>query len=79
MMSSSDGSFSPAASRMAAADLLGRTAGETVKRLSKDDAGSTWLWEVGSEVRMEVMAWDVDVRERACVISCFSFACVQGL
>ena len=60
---------------MAAADWFGSTAGESVKSESKEDAVRTRLFERGTEGLMDAIAWEVEVRETACVISCFSFAC----
>ena len=74
MISSSSLSFSPIASFRAAADLLGKTAGEMVNRTSKDDAASTRLVERGAEGSMDVIAYDVDIKERACFMSCLSLA-----
>ena len=73
-MSSSSMSFSPIDSFMAAADLFGRTAGEMVNRASKDDAVSTRLVERGAEGLMDAIAYEVDVKERACFMSCLSLA-----
>lgn len=50
---------------MAAADLLGKTAGDTVKRVSKDDAERGYWAFCRVEGWMEVIAWDEDVKERA--------------
>lgn len=60
---------------MAAADWFGSTAGESVKSEPKEDAVRTRLFERGAEGFMEAIAWEVEVREMACVMSCFSFAC----
>lgn len=49
-------SLSPISSFMAAADLFGKTAGETVKRVSKEDAVSTRLFERGAEGLMDAIA-----------------------
>ena len=58
---------------MAAADLFGSTAGEMVKSESKDEA-ERWLVVCLAEALIEVMACEEEVRERAWVISCLSFA-----
>jgi len=60
---------------MAAADWFGRTAGESVKSESKEDAVRTRLFERGTEGLMDAIAWEVEVRETAWVMSCFNFAC----
>lgn len=60
---------------MAAADWFGRTAGESVKSESKEDAVRTRLFERGAEGLMDAIAWEVEVRDKARVISCFNFAC----
>jgi hypothetical protein len=70
-------SLSPIARRIAAADLFGSTAGESVNRVSKDDAVRTRLCEWRVDGVMEAIACDVEVRESACVMSCFSLACVK--
>ena len=63
---------------MAAADLLGSTAGEMVNSVSNEDA-ERWLVVGLLEVLMDVMAWELDVKERACVMSCLSFAYEEPL
>lgn len=72
-------SFSPIASFMAAADLFGRTEGDIVKRVSKDDAVSTRLFDRRAEGLIEAMAYEVDVKERACLMSCFSLASTASI
>ena len=46
-----------------------------MKSESKEDAVRTRLFERGAEGLIDAIAWEVEVRETACVISCFSFAC----
>jgi len=70
-------SLSPIARRIAVADLFGSTAGASVNRVSKEDAVRTWLCEWGTDGLMEAIACDVEVKEIACVMSCFSLACVK--
>jgi hypothetical protein len=76
------------ASRIAAADLFGRSAGDKENNVLKEDGKSTggfwgtWWCIVavdddnclGADGEIELMACDVDVRVRAWVINCFSFA-----
>lgn len=57
--------MSPSAIRIAAADLLGKTAGDTVKRVSKAETGKMELLVFLPEIWMEVMACEVEVRESA--------------
>ena len=61
---------------MAVADLFGRSAGAIVKRVWKADGSKTgWerciVWPLVA-VEMDEMAEEVDVRVKACVISCLS-------
>jgi hypothetical protein len=72
-LSSSTTSLSPKAKRIAAADLYGSTAGHTVKRLSKAVDVKTCPRLLAAEGFIDVIACEVDVREIACMISCFSF------
>ena len=62
--------------RVAAADWYGKAAGRTVR--SDSNADAVRMRVVGCEgvleSWMEVMACEVDVRARACAISCLSFA-----
>ena len=66
-------SLSPNAKRIAAADLYGSTAGHTVKRLSKAAAVRICPRLFDAEGLIDVIACEVDVRDMACMISCFSF------
>jgi hypothetical protein len=59
---------------MAAADLLGRVAGDTVKRVSNVEAVNTALCDGLVEGRMDVMACELAVKVMACVINCLSLA-----
>lgn len=65
---------------MAAADLVGRTAGDIVNRLSKEEA-ERWLVVCREDDLMEVMACEADVSDNACVMSCLSLAwiCILSL
>lgn len=71
--SSSYVSFSPRASRIAAADPLGRLAGEMVNSVLKEDA-ERCPPVCFVDVLIEVMAWDVDVRASVDIINCLSLA-----
>lgn len=74
--SSSAGSFSPIASRIAAADLFGRTAGDMVNKLSKEEA-ERWLVVCLEDDLMEVMACEAEVSDNAWVMSCLSLAYIH--
>lgn len=69
--------MSPRVIRIAAADLFGNTAGDIVNSASNADTGRMKLFVFFREVWMEVMASDDDVKESACEMICFSFACAD--
>ena len=66
--------MSPSAIRIAAADLLGKTAGDIVNRVSKAETGRMKPLVFLPEVWIEVIACEVEVRESAWEMICFSLA-----